>query len=279
MSSGATDDAVRPLTRGLAAIIVPVLVAAFIMLYLLPHRTDELFAWAIGPEMTAMMLGATYLGGAYFFSRVVLATRWHRVQLGFLPVAALCAILGIATALHWENFTHGHISFVLWVILYFGLPFVLPAAWFLNRRSAGSGPRTEALMPGLLRLTFAGLGVVFTIVGLLLLVAPDVMIPTWPWTLSALTARVMSAMFVLTGLIGMSIAADGRWSASTYILQAQLVAVTLILVGVVRSLGDWDWSRLVSWLFVGGLGLVFALVLFALLRVGRLEPSSRPATV
>lgn len=260
------DDAVRPLTRGLAAIIVPVLVAAFIMLYLLPDRTGELFAWPIGPHMTAMMLGATYLGGAYFFSWAVITKHWHHVQLGFLPVAVLCAILGLATALHWESFNHGHISFILWMILYFGLPFVLPYAWYRNQRTTGhvAGP----LLPRVVRGVFMTLGVVFVVVGVLLLVVPDLVIPTWPWTLSPLTARVMSAMFTLTGLIAAGIALDGRWSATHRILQAQGVAVTLILLGVILARDDWDWSRAASWFFLAGLVLVLVLVV-TVLALGR----------
>lgn len=262
----AGDDAVRPLTRGLAAIIVPVLVAAFIMLFLLPDRTGELFAWPIGPHMTAMMLGATYLGGAYFFSWAVVTKHWHHVQLGFLPVAVLCAILGLATALHWENFNDGHISFVLWVILYFGLPFVLPYVWYRNQRATRhvAGP----MLPRAFRSIFMALGVVFTVVGVLLLVLPDLLIPTWPWALSPLTARVMSAMFTLTGLIAAGIALDGRWSATHRILQAQGIAVTLILLGVVLARNDWDWSRAVSWIFLAGLVLVLVLVV-AVLAHGR----------
>ena len=35
-------------TRILAALIVPILVVAFGMLYFFPHRTGELFAWPVG---------------------------------------------------------------------------------------------------------------------------------------------------------------------------------------------------------------------------------------
>ena len=83
-------DRVLTASRVLAAIIVPVLVAAFIMLYLFPNDTGRLFAWPIKPTMSAMMLGATYLGGAYFFTRVVFARQWHTVRLGFPAGHAVC---------------------------------------------------------------------------------------------------------------------------------------------------------------------------------------------
>lgn len=262
----ATKDRIRPETRALAAVIVPILVAAWIMLYLLPHDTERLFSWPVRPTMTAMMLGGTYLGGAYFFSQVVLGRRWHEVALGFLPVAALSAILGLATVAHWDRFTHGHISFVLWVILYFSLPFVLPLVWYRNR-AEGDGPRTGVRMIDQpLRYVFGGLGVVFTVVGLLLLAVPEVMIPTWPWELSPLTARVLAAMFVLSGLVALGIARDGRWTAARRIVEAQTLAIMLILYAAVRARGEFDWSRPVSWLFVAGLVAVLGCILVMVLR-------------
>jgi hypothetical protein len=278
------DDLVLPVTRVVAAVIVPALVTAFIMLYLFPARTEQLFAWPVRPEMTSMMLGATYLGGAYFFARVGLAERWHHVSLGILPVAVLCVILGLATWWHWDRFTHDHVSFWLWVLLYFGLPFVLPAVLWLNERSGGRAKTGgEVMLPRSYRVAFAVFGAVLTGVGLVLLVSPATMIDFWPWTLTPLTARVMSAMFTLTGLIGVSIAVDGRWSASRYILQAQLVAVTFFLLAVLRARGEWDWSRAVSWFFLGGLMLVFALVTLVLVqferRAGRVGAPEAPVTL
>ena len=58
LGSTGADDRVLPLTRGIAAVIVPFLVVAFAVLYLWPGDTDRLFAWPIRPTMTAMVLGS-----------------------------------------------------------------------------------------------------------------------------------------------------------------------------------------------------------------------------
>src|SRR5438270_4263712 len=87
----APDDRILPETRWLAALIIPFLVVAFIILYFWPHDTDKLFAWTIKPTITPMMLAAAYVGGIYFFTRAILAKQWHQVKLGFLPVTALHA--------------------------------------------------------------------------------------------------------------------------------------------------------------------------------------------
>jgi len=62
-------------TRLLAAVIVPFLVVAFVILYLRPEETGRLFAWPISPWMTSFVLASAYLGGAYFFVRVATGRR------------------------------------------------------------------------------------------------------------------------------------------------------------------------------------------------------------
>ena len=69
LGSKEADDRVLPLTRGIAAAIVPFLVVAFAVLYPWPGDTDRLFAWHIRPTMTAMVLGSAYLGAPTSLSR------------------------------------------------------------------------------------------------------------------------------------------------------------------------------------------------------------------
>ena len=201
------DDRVLTGTRWLAGVVTPVLVVAFFMLYLLPNNSGLLFAWPIKPTMSAMMLGATYLGGAYFFTRALLTRSWRSIRLGLLPVSAFAGILGIATVLHWDKFTHGHVSFWLWALLYFTLPFLIPLVWLRNQQAApGGGAQREPHFPRLLRLALGVLGAVLAAVSLLLLLFPQALIPSWPWPLSPLTARVLAAEFMLPGLVGLGVA-------------------------------------------------------------------------
>src|SRR4051812_16331151 len=92
----AHDDRVLPITRVVSIVIIPFLLAAFVVLYFWPRDTGRLFAWPIMPPMTALMLASVYLGGAYFFLRAARATQWHTVKAGFPPVATFATLLGIA---------------------------------------------------------------------------------------------------------------------------------------------------------------------------------------
>ena len=131
----ARDDRVLPETHLLAWFVSPFLIAAAYILLGFPDQTGALFAWPIKPPMTAMMLGSAYLGGLYFFIRVGLARQWHTLKAGFLPVAGFATLLALATVLHWDRFTPGHISFIAWAGVYFVAPFLVVAVWLRNRHT------------------------------------------------------------------------------------------------------------------------------------------------
>ena len=130
------DDRVLPYTRCLSLFIVPFLLAGFTILYLFPTHTERLWAWPIPATMTSMFLASAYLGGAYFFVRVIAARRWHEVGTGFLSVAAFASMLGVATLLHWSVFTHDSPAFWIWSGLYCVAPFLVLGAWIANHRYA-----------------------------------------------------------------------------------------------------------------------------------------------
>jgi hypothetical protein len=248
---------ILPETRWVAALVIPFLVVAFVILFIFPQETERLFAWKIQPSMSAMMLGAAYAGGIYFFTGVLRSKQWHKIKVGFLPVATFASLLGIATILHWDRFNHGHISFIAWAGLYFTAPFIVLAVWIRNRsQDSGQVGTQDAIIPSLVRLFIGAIGVVTLGISLFLFLQPMIMIGLWPWTLTPLTARVMGAMFALPGVVGLGIAFDMRWSAANIILQSQSFSILLILIAAVRAWRDFDWTKLTSWMFVIGLGLM-----------------------
>lgn len=262
--SSAENDPVRvqPIILALAAVLIPVLVVAFVLLYVLPQEAgEETFAWPLRPRMSSMMLGATYMGGAYFFLVVLLSRQWRHVWLGLLPVTTFAATLGLATILHWDRFVHERWAFRIWAFLYFTVPFILPVLWYRNQRLArGAGVERGRMLPAPLRWAFGALGAILTIAGLLLFLTPELMLAIWPWTLTALTARVMASMFILPGLVGLSIAYDASWRSARYLLQAQAFSIILMLIAVYVARADFDWAQPVSWLFAGGLSLILFLI-------------------
>ena len=140
----AASESPRPptaYTRAVALGIVPFLVVASVMLYLLPTRTEQLFAWTIAPPISAMFLGSAYVGGLVFFLHVVRAARWEQVKYGFPAVLLFSILLAIATVLHWDRFHFGHVSFIVWATLYFLTPVLVAAVLAVQHTRTRRRPR------------------------------------------------------------------------------------------------------------------------------------------
>jgi len=254
------NDRILPETRWVSAIIVPFLVAAFAILYLFPDHTHALFAWGIQPRMSAMMLGA-----AYFFVRAAANARWHWVKVGFLLVTTFATLMGIATILHWDRFNHGYISFFAWVGLYFTTPFIVLLLWLRNR-STDPGPTShDRRVPRLVRLVIGIVGGLTLITSIFLFLQPGFMIGTWPWQLTPLTARVLGALFALTGVGELAIALDIRWSAVRIALQSQMIGIALIGLAIVFSWSNFNQAKPLTWIFLAS--ILFLLIASPLLYI------------
>lgn len=248
------EGQVLPLTRWVARFIIPFLAAAFLVLYGVPDRTTEFFAWTIRPEMTPIIMGAGYGAGVYFFYRVSTVGEWHAVAPVFLGIATFTWLMAIATALHWENFNHGHHTFYLWVFLYAVTPVLIPAVWALNRRTEPEEqPAGGPHLPRAVRVLGGGIGVAVTVSAVALFVAPEMMIGAWPWAVSPLTARILAGWFALFGVVNGVVVLDPRWSAARILVQSQLLGFALVLIGVARAWANFDPSNVLTWGVVGGM--------------------------
>lgn len=267
------DDKIRVATRVAGALVIVVLLLAFLALYIEPDHTDQDFAWTILPRTSAILIGAGYTAGAYFFARVVTEKKWHRVQAGFLPITVFTVCMLAATLLHWGRFHQGAVAFYLWFIIYVITPLLVPFLWWQNRASASHeleaadvrlSPRIRTVLG-----IGAGLGILAFIVAF---IQPSILISLAAWKLTPLTARVFSGWSILTLATVISIAADGRWSATRYLVQSAMVGLGLTLLALPRIWGDLDQSSPMTFIFVAGVGLT--LVAFVGLHV-RLDGNVR----
>jgi hypothetical protein len=267
----ARDDRVLPATRLLGAVIVPFLVVAFALLYFFPDDTRHWFAWDVQPTITPLVMGAGYIAGAYFFVRVARATRWHRIQVGFLPVTAFTLFMAIGTFNHLDRFATEHVAFWIWVGLYVTTPVLVPLAWWRNRATDPGTPEPgESPLPRGVRPLLLIAGAVQSAVALVLLLSPATMIQHWPWLLTPLTAQTLGGWFALPGVTALMMGLDGRWSAIRITLESQLIGLGLILLGTARAWEDVDASNPLATVFLAGIvGLFLTLLALEYVMIRR----------
>jgi hypothetical protein len=261
-SVGHQDDRLLLLTRVVALIIIPFLLAAAVVLYFSGDAMGQRFAWDIQPPPTAFLIGSGYLGGAYFFVRVVFERRWHRVGAGFLPVAAYTLVMLLATLVHWDRFDPGHFPFLVWLIIYIVTPLGLPLIWALNRRTdPGTAEPDDLLVAPALRWLMAAIGGLVVIASAVFFLLPEAAAEIWPWTLSPLTARVLAGWHVLLGVGALALSAHRRWSAWRIALQSIGLWQTLMLVNMLRPEAALGSTGIFNWYAIYALGGVLAIVL------------------
>ncbi len=259
------NDKIFPVTRIVAAMVVPFLWAAFVILFFFPDTTGERFAWAIKPHMTSLYIGAGYLGGSWLFLNALLGKRWHRIQGGFLAITTFTWFMLIATFLHWDRFSHGRFGFKVWLILYILTPFLVPALWFYNRRAdSGQPEESDLIVPSVARWImrlFGMAALIFVVVGFLF---PQTIIPIWPWTLTPLTARVLSGWIALLGIGALSMSTDSRWSAWRVPLESIVIWLALILIAAVISASDFTMG-LLNWYTISIVMMVASISIYYLM--------------
>lgn len=255
------SDRIYLLTRIVAAFVVPFLVVAFIILYFTPDQTGVRFAWPIKPHMTALFMGAGYLGGAYFFLRVVFGRRWHRVSVGFLPVSTFTIFMLLATILHWDLFNRDQFPFIVWFALYIITPLLVPWIWIRNREvESGEPERDDVSIPLIVRWGAGSLGVVFSVITLVAILSPQVMIKIWPWTLSPLTARVFGGWFSLLGVGSILTSRQPYWSAWKYEFESIAIWYALVLLACLINPQDFSNSSVVNWFVISLVILLLGMV-------------------
>jgi hypothetical protein len=246
------DDHVLPYTRGLSLFIVPFLLVAFVLLYLFPDDTARLWSWPIKGTMTPMVLASAYLGGSWFFLRVQWEPRWHAVKVGFPAVALFATLLGIATILHWDKFSHEKVAFWIWAALYFVAPFLVVAAWVLNQRYAATPLPDEPRLGPVSRTAVGLAGVTALATGSAMFVFPDSWIAHWPWFLTPLTCRVVAAILCL-GSAGIGVWLDPRWSTLGLMLEVAIIMLGLMVLAGLRAHDEVITGRGLTWPLVVGI--------------------------
>jgi predicted small integral membrane protein len=258
--------------------VFAILVPALVILWGMPDRTADAWAWTIQPDLTPIFLGAGYGAGAYFFLRTFLSDQFHPSAAGIFGAAFFASLMLIATLIHWDKFNHGDapligaLVFYGWVAVYIISPFVVLGLWWTNRRTDSGEPAPgEAIVPLWVRRVaqvaaagaFLGAAVFY--------LAPDEAIDVWPWDLTPLTSRVIGSFTAQVGVGALLISLDRRWSAWKLIVETFFVATALLLIGAIRAWDDFDTDNTLTYLYLGGLVTADIALLFLYRSMSREE--------
>lgn len=254
-----TDSAFRHTSSAMSRLVVPFTVLASLgatQLYLFPDDTDRFFAWTLLPQLSATFMGAGFAAG------VVLTVLSFRRQPWAITRTAAMAIFVFVLVMAWATFVHidrmhldsdiatARLAAWLWTVVYVVVP---PALFFLivfQRKMRGEDPPRVRPLPNTLRTALAVVGGLMLLAGLGLLVRPVSMDSVWPWEVTALAGRALSAWLISIGVAGLWVVGENDVTRTRPAAVTFAVAGGLWLIALIRGSQDMRWERMSSWFYL-----------------------------
>lgn len=246
-------------------------------LTLLPGETETTFAWHIRNPLTSAFFGASYVTAGIAVGITILrATRWEELRPAAVVTAIFITLAGLITIIHFGEFQYdsgepiAQFVSLVWLVLYFGLPIPLIAAVLRQERARlpGSYATASPLIPGF-RFAFRVSGALLAVMGIALALNLSAATDLWPWTLPALSARVVGGWVLITGLTQLWCTFENDWAKVRTYTVATLVFYPLQFITALRFHDRLDFANPRAWCYFAALGVLFLLqaaVCFAHLR-------------
>jgi hypothetical protein len=237
-----------------AAMIYPRWVRFFFLLVLLqalllgqaliwPDLIAATLPWPASP-LNARFIATLYLMGALSALLCMFARRYAEVRVSLVEIGVVTGGLLLLTLPHLSEFTAATFPY-RWVILYTIDPLLAGVIlWWMRGRSASPAGYSTHVR---LLLAYAA---VLAVVGVMLLLAPTLTAPFWPWALPPILGQVYSIFFLTFALGGVLAARDPRWEGGWIYLAANLGMLVLI-IGVSLFHADRFKGGLAIWLWYG----------------------------
>jgi hypothetical protein len=216
------------LRRGVRRVIWVAFVLAIangVFLYFLPARAETEYAWAIRPPVNAAFMGAGYLSGVLATGLGLFAVRyWRSVWSQFWSFFAITSVELLATILHADRFRWDYWPTWLWTAVYVAVPPAIVLLWLWQQRSVHKQPPMDARLAPIKAISWV-LGGGVALFGALLFLTPQTFIPHWPWDITPLMARAVSAWYLQMGATLLFAAATLRQAHEALIPYSWLAAI------------------------------------------------------
>jgi hypothetical protein len=193
--------------------------------YLVPSKVEKVLPFSV-PPLHARFIGAVYLSGFVLMISGLVARRWSTIRWVPLMTAIWTGGLLLITLLHHDDFDFTKTQTQVWFGAYVAYPVIGLWILFTHRDDPTATERGPVAAPLARRLLMAQ-GIVLTVAGLALLVAPGTMADAWPWPVTSLLAQIYSAPVLAYGVGSLLLARLPTWPE----MRAGVIGIGLFAVG------------------------------------------------
>lgn len=249
---GMRSPIVAPLTRGLIA---------FPLFFLTTH-TDRYFAWTIEPPLTAAVLGANYLASTFLAVVAARKSTWAHGRISISVALVFAPITTAATFIHLDNFHLDTFYGWFWVSAYAVYPPMLAVLLLRQLRTPGGDPPGEIPLPAWVRVLLGLQAVLLLPLGVVMFAAPGVADRLWPWELTPLTSRALSAWVLAFGVLAAHAIRENDLDRTHAALATYPVFGALHVIALARFPGDVRWNAAGAWIYTALIATTFLLGLY-----------------
>jgi hypothetical protein len=201
-------------------------------------------------------------------------------RVGLVGVQAFVWITLFATLMHLDlfhlessdDFARG--AAWLWLFIYIVEPPVLLLIYLRQLREPGEDPPRQFPTPVLFNAVVGFQSAVVLLLGIGLFVIPGEVGTWWPWALTPLTARAISAWLIGLGLVMLWAVKEGDWRRLRPAIFSYVILGALQLLALVRFSEEVVWDSVRSKLYLAFLVLVLGTGLYGAVAAWRTRESS-----
>jgi len=237
-------------------IVLPSLFIAGIQLFVLSEQTETYFAWTFASALSAAFLGAGYWAALVHSYTGARSKGWEFVRSSMPAALTATTLLTITTFLHLDKF-HLHsplliTRFVTWVwfLIYFFVPPVLLVAWVVQSRLQGAHVRGQDPLPVWMRGGYAVLAAFALLSGISLFLSPASTAAVWPWTVTPLAARAISAWLTAFSVACATLILENDILFGAGPASSLFAFCALELIVVLRFFSAIDWGKPLGTVYV-----------------------------
>jgi hypothetical protein len=234
--------------------------------YFIPDKVDTAIPWLV-PPLHARFLGAMYLSGTTFMIAGILAQYYAEVKVMIRAILIWTGMLFVVSLFYLNEFDYSRTQVWIWFGAYIIYPLI--ALWLMWKDRTLHDRLPGSILPVWVRSYLLVQGVLVTLLGLVLLLAPEFMVSVWPWKITRLLAQIYSAPFLAYGLSSLMISRLQTWADIRVVVTGTFVFTLGVLLASFIHRALFSPGNLSSWIWFGG--FLSATVMLGLLTMRAIQ--------
>ena len=216
-----------------------------------PAYLASIFTWLELPPLHARFVGAIYAFGAVFMAGCLAARYQAEVRWAVLLIGIWTGMLFVISLLNLGAFDLNLLPVQIWFASYVIYPGISLWMTLQRRQIMNAGDLPGAVLAGWAKGFLFIQGILFSLLAVLLFLAPALMSTLWPWKVTPVLAQMYAGPLLSYGLGSLLFSRQVKWLGVRAILPGMLVfTVTTVIISLIH-IGLFSFNEIADLLWFG----------------------------